>query len=259
MHPDFLPFIQELAGAATKAIAPYFRAGGVADNKASGGAFDPVTEGDRSGEAVMRELIADRFPEHGIIGEEFGVAHAEADYVWVLDPIDGTRSFIAGVPTWGSLIGLLFRGEPVAGMMAQGFTGERFYGDGNGAFYRGPDGTRPLRVRACAGLAEATLFTTEPRLFVGADRERYLSVERQVRLSRYSADCYAYCMVAAGHADLVIENNLKPHDIVALIPIIEGAGGIITSWDGGPATGGGSIIAASDRRVHEAAMQLLLA
>ncbi len=257
MNPDFLPFMQELAHAAGQAIAPYFRTDGITDNKAAGGAFDPVTEGDRAGEAAMRSLIADAHPEHGIIGEEYGISNGDADYVWVLDPIDGTRSFISGIPTWGTLIGLTHKGIPVAGMMAQGFTNERFFGDGNTAFYRGPGGTRPLQARACASLAEATLFTTDPRLFQETERERYLAVESTVRLTRYSADCYAYCMVAAGHADLVIESGLKPHDIVALIPIIESAGGIITSWDGRPATQGGTVVAAGDRRVHEAAMRVL--
>ncbi|MEN3931167.1 histidinol-phosphatase [Microvirga sp. W0021] len=255
-QPDFLPFIHKLASASGEEILPFFRNHVQAENKASGNAFDPVTEGDRAGEVVMRDMITKAYPEHGIIGEEFGISNPDSDYIWVLDPIDGTRSFIAGVPTWGTLVGLLHKGKPVAGMMAQAFTGERFYGDGHSAFSKNNYGTKPLKTRECTSLGHATLFTTDPRMFKGREREAYLSIENQVQLARFSADCYAYCMVAGGFADLVIETELKPHDIVALIPIIEGAGGIISSWTGGPATEGGNIIAAGDKRIHEEALKL---
>ena len=169
----------------------------------------------------------------------------------MLDPIDGTRAFITGLPSWGTLIGLLHEGTPVFGMMAQAFTRERYWGDGAQAWYRGPDGkTVPIRTRACAGLSDAALFTTTPALFKGAERPAYDRVEAAVRLPRYGFDCYAYCMVAAGHADLVIEAGLKPYDIVALIPIIQGAGGQVTSWEGGSAAQGGRIVAAATARVH---------
>ena len=177
--------------------------------------------------------------------------------MWVLDPIDGTKSFIAGMPAWGTLIALTRFGEPVFGMMHQPFTRERFTGDGGAAHYRGPPGDRDLRVRPCADLADALLFTTSPLLMKEADRATFARVERMVRLSRYGGDCYAYCMLAAGHVDLVIETGLKPHDIVALIPIVQGAGGIVTNWEGKSGVAGGRIIAASDRRVHEAAMKFL--
>lgn len=254
---DFMPFIHDLATASGKMIAPFFRSGGLAENKAEAGDFDPVTEGDRAGETIMRRMITESFPDHGIIGEEYGSERADAEYVWVLDPIDGTRSFVAGIPTWGTLIGLLHKGRPVAGMMHQSFTGERFFGDGKQAFYHGPDGERRLGTRPCGALDEATLFTSDSRMFEGREREAYFSVENQVRLARFSADCYAYCMLAAGHVDLVIETRLKPHDIVALIPIIEGAGGIISSWNGGSAAAGGAIVAASDTRIHTEALKLL--
>ncbi len=257
-HPDFFPFMHELASAAGRAIAPFFRATGTVENKADANSrFDPVTQGDRASEAAMRALINCWFPDHGIVGEEYGSEREDADYVWVLDPIDGTRSFIAGVPTWGTLIGLLHEGKPVGGMMAQGFTGERFFGDGKSAFYRGPDGERQIRARACASLADATLFTTDYRMFQGKQRDSYLAVDDKVRLTRFSADCYAYCMLAAGQADLVIDVGLKPYDIVALIPVIEGAGGIITSWTGGTVTEGGDAVAASDPRLHAEVMKLL--
>jgi len=254
---DFMPFIHDLATESGRAIAPFFRSGGVAQNKAAAGNFDPVTEGDRAGEAIMRRMINEKFSDHGIIGEEYGSERSDADYVWVLDPIDGTRSFVAGIPTWGTLIGLLYKGKPVLGMMHQSFTGERFFGDGKNAFYLGPDGERQLGTRQCDALSEATLFTSDPGMFKGRERDAYLNVESRVRLKRFSADCYAYCMLAAGHVDLVIETELKPHDIVALIPIVQGAGGVISSWGGEAATAGGAIIAASSSTIHAEALKLL--
>ena len=175
----------------------------------------------------------------------------------MLDPIDGTKAFIGGFPVWGTLIALLHHGQPAFGMMHQPFIGERFTGDTGSARYRGPAGERKLTVRRCASLSEATLYTTTPLMFNEAQRTLFGSIEEKVRLSRYGGDCYAYCMLSAGHADLVIEAELKSYDIAALVPIIRGAGGIVTTWDGKPAHNGGNIIAAGDPRVHEAAMKLL--
>jgi myo-inositol-1(or 4)-monophosphatase len=254
---DFTQFVHELATLSGQAILPFFRTAIAADDKSRGGAFDPVTEADRAGEATMRQLIKRTFPTHGIVGEEFGTEREDAEYVWVLDPIDGTRAFIAGLPTWGTLIGLNRGGVPAFGMMHQPFTGERFFGDTRGASFRGPGGERRLRVRPCASLKDAVMATTSPRLFTGETLRAYDRVESVARLARYGCDCYAYCMLAAGHIDLVVESGLKPYDIVALIPIIEGAGGIVTAWDGGSAANGGSIVAAGDRRVHAAAVELL--
>lgn len=254
---DFTAFIGQLATASGKTILPFFRTSLGVENKNSGHDLDPVTEADRAAEAVMRRMIKDSFPQHGIVGEEFGSERAEADYVWVLDPIDGTKSFIAGLPIWGTLIALMHRGAPVYGMMHQPYIGERFTGDNGEARYEGPSGRRRLAVRPCARLAEATLFTTSPRLMNAPDRARFERVESEVRLSRYGGDCYAYCMLASGHLDLVIETELKPYDVAALIPIVSGAGGIITTWEGEPAQAGGRIVAAGDRRVHEAALKLL--
>ena len=205
----------------------------------------------------MRALIGQNFPGHGIIGEEYGAERTDAEYVWVLDPIDGTKSFITGMVAWGTLIGLMRFGEPVFGMMHQPFTRERFSGDGGAARYRGPAGKRDLHVRPCAALADAMLFTTSPLLMNEADRAAFGRVENAVKLSRYGGDCYAYCMLAAGQIDLVIETEIKPYDIVALIPIIAGAGGIVTTWEGGPAQAGGRIVVAGDKRVHAAALKML--
>ncbi len=259
---DFARFVDEMAQASGEAILPFFRTHLGTEDKNRGGAFDPVTEADKAAEIIMRRMIEDTFPAHGIIGEEFGNKNESADYVWVLDPIDGTKSFISGLPLWGSLIGLQHKGSPCYGMMHQPFTRERFSGDGQGALWRGLDRhgkvtERALRTRACDKLSQATLMTTHPSLLGGDTRAPYDRVEKQVRLSRYGGDCYAYCMVAAGQIDLVIESGLKPYDIVALIPIIKGAGGIITNWQGESAASGGTIIAAGDKRVHEEALRIL--
>ncbi len=254
---DFAAFVDQLAAAAGDAILPFFRTSLSVENKSRGGGFDPVTAADRAAEAAMRALIRKNFPDHGIIGEEYGSEHPDAEYVWVLDPIDGTKSFISGMPAWGTLIALTRGGEPVYGMMHQPFTRESFAGDGGAANYRGPAGKRALRVRHCPALGDAILMTTSPLLMSADERRAFERVEAAVRLSRYGGDCYAYCMLAAGHVDLLIECGLKPYDVIPLIPIIAGAGGIMTTWDGGSAKPGGRIIAAGDRRTHEAAMKML--
>jgi myo-inositol-1(or 4)-monophosphatase len=254
---DFGAFVDRLANVSGETIRPFFRTALGVENKSRSGDFDPVTAADRAAEAAMRALIKKTFPEHGILGEEFGAERADAEYVWVLDPIDGTKSFICGLPAWGTLIALTRRGEPIYGMMHQPFTREHFVGDGKAASYRGPAGDRKLRTRPCAALAEAVLMTTSPLLMQDADRQCFARVESAVRLSRYGGDCYAYCVLAAGHIDLVIETELKPYDVLPLIPIIEGAGGIVTTWDNGSPNAGGRIIAAGDRRVHAQAMAML--
>src|SRR6202011_867262 len=252
---DLNAFLDRLATVSGEAILPYFRTSLSVEDKSRGTGFDPVTVADRAAELAMRALIRENFPGHGIVGEEFGAEQPDAEYVWFLDPIDGTKSFISGMPAWGTLIALTHRGTPVLGMMHQPFVGEHFSGDGAAALYRGPKGERRLMVRACPSLTEAVLYTTSPRLMKAADRARFAKVEDLVRLSRYGGDCYAYCMLAAGQLDLVIETELKPHDVIPLMPIIAGAGGIMTTWEGGPASAGGRIIAAGDKRVHAEAMK----
>ena len=254
---DFSSFVNELASLSGETILPFFRTSLSIADKSGGTSFDPVTAADHAAETAMRNLIHRTFPDHGIIGEELGNERVDADYVWVLDPIDGTKSFISGMPAWGTLIALLRTGEPVFGMMNQPFIKERFSGDGGRAHYQGPAGERDLRTRACASLSDAVLFTTSPLLMNGADRARYAKVEKMARLSRYGGDCYAYCMLAAGHLDLIIETELNSYDVAALVPIVTGAGGIMTTWEGEPAHRGGRIIAAGDPRVHDATMKLL--
>jgi myo-inositol-1(or 4)-monophosphatase len=254
---DFAAFVDRLATVSGEAILPFFRTSLGIENKGAPDAFDPVTAADRAAETAMRTLIRENFPDHGIIGEEFGSERTDAEYVWVIDPIDGTKSFICGLPAWGTLIALMRDGEPVYGMMHQPFTRERFTGDSRVARYRSASGERTLRVRRCAALGEAILTTTSPLLMKEPDRRSFAKVEASVRLSRYGGDCYGYCMLAAGHIDLVIETELKPYDILPLIPIIAGAGGIVTAWDGGSPKAGGRVVAAGDRRTHEAALKLL--
>jgi myo-inositol-1(or 4)-monophosphatase len=254
---DFAAFVDELAAVSGEALRPFFRTTLGVENKSISGGFDPVTAADRAAETAMRALIKRTFPEHGIVGEEFPADRADAEYVWVLDPIDGTKSFICGMPAWGTLIALTRGSEPIYGMMHQPFTHEYFYGDGSAANYRGPAGDRALRARPCAELGEAILATTSPLLMNDDDRQAFGRVEQAVRLSRYGGDCYAYCMLAAGHIDLVIETELKPYDVLPLIPIIEGSGGIVTTWENERAYAGGRVIAAGDRRLHAQAIRIL--
>ncbi len=250
-------FFADLAKVSGEVILPFFRSRMNVVDKAYGAIFDPVTEADRAAEAVIRGKIKATFPDHGILGEEFGSEKMDAEHVWVIDPIDGTRSFICGLPLWGTLIGLLKHGNPVYGLMHQPYTDELFFGDGRKATLRRGSTVRPISVRACEDLASAYLMTTSPFLFEADEITQYQKIERQVKLARYGADCYAYLMLALGQIDLVIESGLKPFDILPLIPIIEGAGGVVTDWTGAPVRGGGSVIAAGDKRVHAAALHIL--
>ncbi|MFZ1080139.1 MAG: histidinol-phosphatase [Methylovirgula sp.] len=259
---DFTAFIEELADLAGRTVLPFFRTAIGAEDKSRGGVFDPVTEADRAAEAAMRRRIGETFRQHGIIGEEFGEERPDAEYVWVIDPIDGTKSFIAGIPTWGCLIGLIHNGRPIYGLMAQPFTREIFFGDGKAASWRGPGRDhaiiqRKLRTRACASLSRATLMTTSPLLYAPDALASFRRVEQTVRLSRYGCDCYAFAMLAAGHVDCVIESGVKTYDVAPLIPIVQGAGGILTTWNGADAARGGNVIAAGDPRIHAAALKLL--
>ncbi|MDO1581963.1 histidinol-phosphatase [Rhizobium oryzicola] len=255
MLPD-RAFFDSLADAAKGETLPRFRTGTLVSNKLAGG-FDPVTEADQAAETAIRDRIIQHFPAHGILGEEHESIGLDRDLVWVIDPIDGTRAFISGVPVWGTLIGLYQKGRAVMGLVDQPFTGERYFADGQRAWYRGPDGERQIHTRDCGGLGNATLFTTSPHIFQGGSYDLYKAVESKVRLFRYGVDCYAYALLAAGHIDLVIEDSLKPYDVGALIPLIEQAGGIVTTWDGGRPEMGGNIIAAGSHAVYEEALAIL--
>jgi len=250
-------FLVALAEAAGAVILPHFRTALDVENKASAGHYDPVTVADRAAEVEIRRLIAARYPEDGLIGEEFGAERADAPRQWIIDPIDGTRSFVTGVPLWGTLIGRIDAGRPTLGAMAQPYIGEVFLGDGRRAEMRRAGTVSRLATRPAATLAEARVMTTSPAMFVGADHAAWERMVATARLTRYGGDCYAYCMIAAGLVDVVFEAGLQSYDIAPLIPIIEGAGGAVATWDGGEAKDGGRIVAAADRRLLDAAIALL--
>jgi myo-inositol-1(or 4)-monophosphatase len=254
-----LEFAHVLADISAAAILPYFRKPLTVKNKAGSSGYDPVTAADRAAERAIRKAVVQRFPDHGLIGEEYGAVSGSGRYQWLIDPIDGTRAFIAGSPLWGTLIGLLDHGRPVLGLMNQPFTGERFWSDTRGARWQGREGkSRRIKTRACASLGEAVLTTTHPDLFaLPAEADRFAALKARVRMTRFGGDCYGYCLLAAGFVDLIVEAGLKSYDIAPLIPIIEGAGGVVTTWDGGPAAEGGRILAAGDRRVHAQALAML--
>jgi myo-inositol-1(or 4)-monophosphatase len=247
----------QLADRAGAVILPHFRTDQRVDHK-GGDLFDPVTAADRQAETAIREGIEAAYPAHGILGEEFGALRSDAEYRWVIDPIDGTRAFILGLPLWGTLIGLTRNGSPLIGLMDQPFIGERFWSGASEAFYRHGGATKPMRTRSCASLDAALLANTSTDFFTTEDEHRrFENLTRAVRLRRFGGDCYNYCMLALGQIDLVVEAGLKPYDILPLIPIIERAGGIVSSWEGGDPRGGGRVVAAGDARIHEAAIKLL--
>jgi histidinol-phosphatase len=252
---DYADFAGRLADASGAVIRQYFRKPlTVTDKSDFPAGFDPVTTADREAEAAIRALIRHTYPEHGILGEEQGVEAGRAALTWVIDPIDGTRSFMTGMLSWGTLIALNDGKRPVIGFMDQPVTGERFRGTPEGAFLNGA----PIRARPCASLGEAILYSTVPEMFKQPIwKAGFEAVESKVRMRRFGGDCYSYCLLATGFIDLVIEADLKPYDIQALIPIIEGAGGTVTTWAGTPADQGGLIVAAGDKRVHEAALAIL--
>jgi inositol-phosphate phosphatase/L-galactose 1-phosphate phosphatase/histidinol-phosphatase len=247
---------EALADAAGAIIRRYFRQPITVDEKSD---LTPVTIADRAAEAAMRALIEQRFPEHGIIGEEHGSTRAEAEHVWVLDPIDGTKSFISGIPLFGTLIALTRRGRPVLGIIDQPILHERWLGaEGRATTLNGA----PVRARACASLNRATLFSTAPELmFQGADAAGFARLRAAVKLVRAGGDCYAYAQLASGFIDLVVEAQLKPYDYCALAPVIAGAGGTITDWQGRALdlAADGRVIACGDPALAAPARALLAA
>jgi inositol-phosphate phosphatase/L-galactose 1-phosphate phosphatase/histidinol-phosphatase len=248
----FLVLAAELADAAGAVIGPAFRTRLVVDDKPDS---TPVTAADRAAEAAMRRLIEARYPEHGIIGEEFGPLRQAAEFVWVLDPIDGTKSFISGVPLFGTLIALTRGGRPLLGVIDQPILRERWVG---AAGRKTTLNAAPIRCRACLGLGAATLFATTPEMFRGEDAAAFARVSAAVKLVRFGGDCYAHGLVAAGFVDLVAEAGLKPYDFCATVPIVEGAGGVASDWRGRALdlASDGHILLAGDRRAHRAALAL---
>jgi histidinol phosphatase-like enzyme (inositol monophosphatase family) len=230
--------------------------GGAPDSE--GGGFDPVTDADKGAERAIRTLIAERYPDHGVIGEEYGEDRPDAEFVWVLDPIDGTRAFIAGLPLWTTLIGLRRQGRPVLGSIGQSFLGELYIGHAGGSRLMTRGQSRPLKTRPCPRLSEALIATTDPAIFRGSDQQAWQAVRAAARLARLGCDAYAYAMVAAGTIDLVVETRLQAWDIDAAIPVIAGAGGMTTDWTGAPVGAhGGRVVIAGDRACLEQALAAL--
>ncbi len=256
---NLLASAHTLADASGRVILPHFRRQMAVENKAQGRDFDPVTAADRGAERVISRMLAKSHPHHGLTGEEYGSRNIEARYRWVVDPIDGTRSFMTGALTWGTLIGLLDGDVPILGIMDQPFVRERFWAGAKAAYQRGPDGkTRKLRTRTCSKLSDAMLSTTHPDLFAsGKEANGFQRVKSTARMTRFGGDCYGYALLASGLVDLVIEVGLKPFDVIALIPIVEKAGGRMTTWDGLPAVNGGRIVASGDAKLHDDVLRLL--
>lgn len=252
---NLVALAHRLADAARPIASRYFRTGVTVDDKSD---LSPVTIADREAETAMRELLDRQVPDHGVFGEEHGAVRTDAEYVWVLDPIDGTKAFITGLPLFGTLIGLFHRGKPVLGIIDQPILQERWLGvDGERSTLNG----RPISVRACESVASAYMYSTAPAMFAGGYAKPHQALTEKVKLFRWGGDCYAYGLLAAGHVDLVVEADLKLYDYAALIPVIAGAGGVITDWKGKALDmqSDGAVVAAGDAAVHRAALDILSA
>ncbi|MGI9294626.1 MAG: histidinol-phosphatase [Pseudomonadales bacterium] len=259
MQNNYLDFATQVVADAGAIALRYFRSNMTVENKLSSGQFDPVTQADKEVEALIRARITAEFPEHAILGEEQGITAGASDYCWVIDPIDGTRAFISGVPAWGILLGLRRGSELLCGVMHQPYLQETFVADQHACFLLQAEQRERLQTSATEELAEAKLYCTHPDLFngVAGAAARFQTVAQQCKLQRFGGDCYSYGMLAMGQIDLVIEGDLQPYDIVPLIPIVEAAGGVITDWQGGSAAEGGLVLAAANPALHRRALQVL--
>jgi histidinol phosphatase-like enzyme (inositol monophosphatase family) len=254
---DIIATAAELADVARVATLGHFRSAGLLAESKTDGGFDPVTVADRLAEDRMREVLARRRPRDGVLGEERGSSAGTSGLTWVLDPIDGTRGYLSGTPTWGVLIAVADQGGPIYGVIDQPFIGERFEGGLGRAEVTGPMGRFDLRCRPARALDDAILFSTFPEVGTPEEGAAFRRLVPRVRLTRYGMDCYAYALVAAGTVDLVIEAGLQAYDVQAPIAVIEAAGGIVTDWQGRPAPQGGQILAAANREIHAEALALL--
>ncbi|THD81570.1 histidinol-phosphatase [Aliigemmobacter aestuarii] len=254
---DIIDVAHALADAAREATLSHFRTAALTADTKEADRFDPVTVADRLSEERMRAILAARRPQDAILGEEYGARPGTSGLTWVLDPIDGTRSYLAGTPTWGVLISIADEGGPIYGLIDQPYVGERFEGGLGRATMTGPHWTRPLSTRPARPLGEALLMSTFPEVGTPEEGAAFHRLSRQCRLTRYGTDCYAYALVAAGHVDLVVEAGLQAYDVQAPIAVITAAGGVVTDWQGNPAHQGGRILAAANHEVHAAAMAVL--
>ncbi|WP_050528255.1 inositol monophosphatase family protein [Pseudorhodobacter aquimaris] len=246
-----------LADAARVATLAHFRKPGLTADTKEATHFDPVTIADRESEIAMRDILARRRPDDAILGEEFGLKPGVSGLTWVLDPIDGTRGFLSGTPTWGVLISVADGNGPIYGLIDQPYIQERFEGGFGRALVNGPMGASVLRTRSTPDLSQAILLSTFPEVGDDAEGEAFRRVAGQVRLVRYGMDCYGYALLAAGQVDLVIEAGLQTYDVQAPIAVIEAAGGVVTNWQGGSACQGGQVLAAANPEIHAAAMAYL--
>jgi histidinol phosphatase-like enzyme (inositol monophosphatase family) len=260
LQAELIAVAHDVADAARPEALRYFRQPALEATSKETDRFDPVTAADRAVETAMRAVLAARRPGDAILGEEFAARAGETGLTWVLDPIDGTRAFLAGAPVWGVLIAVADAGGPLFGLIDQPYVGERFAGGFGRAEVVGPLGRNPLRTRPARPLAEAILLSTFPEIGTPAEHAAFRRVADGVRLVRYGLDCTGYSLVAAGTADLVIEAGLQPYDIAAPTAVIEAAGGIVTDWQGRPCRGegwSGQVLAAANPAVHAAALALL--
>ncbi len=250
---EFIGFAHRLADASSTVIRQYFRTPISVDDKPDS---SPVTIADREAERVMRELIQQAYPQHGIYGEEMGISNQDAEFIWVLDPIDGTKSFITGKPLFGTLIALLHRGKPILGVINQPITGERWIG---GVNLPTTLNQQTVVTRKCATLGQAILYATTPLMFKGQDKLAFEHLCQQIKLTLYGADCYAYALLAMGFVDLVVEADLSPYDYCSHVPIIERAGGVITDWQGNDLNldSDGRVVAAGDKTIHQQVLGIL--
>ena len=253
-----LAFAEELVQEAGRIALRHFRQPLDVANKLADGRFDPVTIADREVESFLVGRLRARFPDHGIVGEEHGAVDGDSRYSWIIDPIDGTRAFISGVPAWGILLGLRDNDRCIGGLMHQPYLEETFTGSAAGGWWLRRGERRQLQTRATARLADAILYCTHPTIFPNAEElAAFEHVAAHTRLMRYGGDCYSYCLLALGHIDLVIEGGLQPYDIQPLIPIIEAAGGVVTGRHGEDASNGGFVVAAANRALHAEALARL--
>ncbi len=252
----FIPFAEQLANASGEVVRRYFRQRYELELKPDA---TPVTQADKESERAMRAMIRNTFPDHGVMGEEFGDQNVDAEYVWIIDPIDGTKSFIIGRPIFGTLIALTHKGKPVLGIIDQPILGERWVGvNGHQTYFN----NRDAQVRACPYLQDAVMCTTSPHLFSREETKVYNDVRKQVHDTIYGGDCYNYGLLASGTVDVVIEASLKPHDYCAFVPIIENAGGVVTDWQGNPLTlssSDGRVLACGDKKLHQKILKILAA
>jgi len=253
--------VNQMADAARKVIVPYFRSFGELENKLDASpattTFDPVTRADKEAEQAIVEIIRQRRPDDGIFGEEHGYHAGSSGLCWVIDPIDGTRGFVCGLPTWGTLIALHNGEKSILGVMDQPILEERFIGKPGGAQLYTRSGVRDLAVRSTTNLADAWTCVTTPDVFAGSKEAVLFRLNEQVASIRYGTDCYGYAMLAAGMVDLVIEPGLEAYDIQAMIPIIESAGGVVTDWQGRAVSNGGDVVAAATPELHQQALAVV--